>query len=297
MRLILPLLLMPLTAHAELRVVTDIAPIQSLVAQVMEGVGAPDVLVSGVSSPHDFQFSFDQADSVQSADLIIWNGPALTPWLDEALNTLAPNAPQLALLETETWDALERREWEDDHDHGDHEDEEHAVDPHAWVDPLVAIDWVGEIATALIAQDLDNAMIYEENAAEAIEGLRRLDQDIAARLHGLPRSPLMVPHDAYQYFGSRYGVPAIAPISLGDARPPSPSHIAELQTMMRDLGVTCVLNDPQTRVDWVDLVREGSGAKTARVDPMGTTIPTGPDHYAQTLLSMADAYGACLSPN
>ncbi len=90
-RFILPVLTaLPLAAHSEqLRVVTDIAPIQSLVAQVMDGVGTPDVLISGAASPHDFQFTFAQAQSVQDADLVIWMGDGLTPWLHESLETLA----------------------------------------------------------------------------------------------------------------------------------------------------------------------------------------------------------------
>ncbi|WP_296420255.1 metal ABC transporter solute-binding protein, Zn/Mn family, partial [Pseudooctadecabacter sp.] len=111
---------LPLSATAEVpQVVTDIAPIHSLVSQVMEGVGTPDVLVSGGASPHDFQFSFDQADAVQSADLVIWVGPALTPWLDEALDTLGGEVDQLVLLDAEGWPALPLREdaaFEDHHD-------------------------------------------------------------------------------------------------------------------------------------------------------------------------------------
>lgn len=72
MRLTLPLLLLcATTARADITVVNDIAPIQSLTAQVMEGVGSPNVLVSGGASPHDFQFTFAQANAVQNADLVI----------------------------------------------------------------------------------------------------------------------------------------------------------------------------------------------------------------------------------
>lgn len=89
-----------------------------------------------------------------------------------------------------------------------------------------------------------------------------------------------MPHDACQYYGHRYDLPAVPAISLGYVQTPSPDKIKELQTVVRDFGVTCVLNDPQTQVD-----------------PMGTTVPLGPDRYAQTLHEMADAYAACLNLN
>ena len=40
------------TAHAEVKVVTSIKPVHSLVAAVMEGVGTPYLIVDGAGSPH-----------------------------------------------------------------------------------------------------------------------------------------------------------------------------------------------------------------------------------------------------
>jgi zinc transport system substrate-binding protein len=180
MRFILPVLTaLPLAAHSEqLRVVTDIAPIHSLVAQVMDGVGTPDVLVSGAASPHDFQFTFAQAQSVQDADLVIWMGDGLTPWLHESLETLADGTSQIALLDVDGWPKLELRSepdfesYREAHDHGhdgDHEAHsgDHNTDPHAWLDPVVAHAWLGVIANALIEADPENAAQYQENLAAA----------------------------------------------------------------------------------------------------------------------------------
>jgi len=122
-----------------------------------------------------------------------------------------------------------------------------------------------------------------------------LDQDIMAQLAGLNDLRFMVPHDAYQYFGARYGVTAVGAITLSDGQTPSPAKIAELQADVRSQDVVCVLSEPQARRELSDLVREGTDARTAIVDPLGGTIDAGPDHYAQTLTALAAAYVACLS--
>lgn len=292
-------LTLPFAARADVpRVVTDIAPIHSLVAQVMGDLGTADVLVSGAASPHDFQFGFAQASAVQNADLVIWAGPLLTPWLEGSLAELAPDAVQLILLDTDGWGTLERRDWDEDgdhdhdHDHGHDEDED--LDPHAWLNPLVATVWVDHIATQLIAADPQNEATYRDNADATIERLLQLDQEITARLANVPRAALLVPHDAYHYFGDRFDVPAVGAISLSDATSPSPAKIADLQAMMQDLGVVCVLSDPQARSEWSDLVREGTPARTAMADPMGGAFDAGPDHYRLTLLAMSQAYADCL---
>ncbi len=62
----------------------------------------------------------------------------------------------------------------------------------------------------------------------------------------LPRGGILVPHDAYQYFGQRYDVPAVGTISLSDAASPNPAQIAELCGLVREYCINCVLSDSQT---------------------------------------------------
>lgn len=71
------------------RIVTDVPPVHSLAARVMEGVGTPDLLVDGATSPHDFAMRPSQAAALAEADLVIWVGAALTPALAGSLSALA----------------------------------------------------------------------------------------------------------------------------------------------------------------------------------------------------------------
>lgn len=121
-----------------------------------------------------------------------------------------------------------------------------------------------------------------------------LDEKIATKLAGLPQTTLVAPHDAYQNFGNRYGLPDSGSISVSDATTPGPDRIAALQYLVRDKNITCVLSDPQSRSEWVDLVREGTNANTTVADPLGAAFPQGADHYAATLRGLADAYYTCL---
>ena len=41
------------SANAEIKVVTSIKPIHSLASYLMDGVGKPDLIVDGYSSPHE----------------------------------------------------------------------------------------------------------------------------------------------------------------------------------------------------------------------------------------------------
>ena len=111
------------------QVAVDIAPVHSLVARVMEGVGTPDLIIQPGASPHEYNLRPSEAGALQDADLIFWIGPDLTPWLTDSIETLAPDAAVTALLETDGTVELEFREGAlfEAHDHADHDDE-HAHD-------------------------------------------------------------------------------------------------------------------------------------------------------------------------
>jgi zinc transport system substrate-binding protein len=114
-------------------VATDIAPVHALVSQVMEGVGTPDLIVPPRSSPHGYAMRPSEARALSGADLVVWVGPLLTPWLADPLESLASSASHLALLEQPGTRVLAFREGAtfEAHDHGDEGDEDHGAEEHA----------------------------------------------------------------------------------------------------------------------------------------------------------------------
>lgn len=124
------------TAMADVpNVVADIAPVHSLVARVMDGVAEPGLIVAPGASPHEYSLRPSEAAALQDADLVFWIGEDLTPWLEEAIETLAKNADITTLTETEGTVLLDFREdalfeahahGEGEEDHDDHDD--HASD-------------------------------------------------------------------------------------------------------------------------------------------------------------------------
>jgi len=86
-------------AYADVpKVVTDIHPVHALVAQVMGDLGTPELLLERGASEHDFQLRPSQAAGLAEADLVVWIGPELTPWLDRALEGIGGEGARLGLL-------------------------------------------------------------------------------------------------------------------------------------------------------------------------------------------------------
>ena len=296
------LCLLPLPAMADVpTVMTDIAPLHSLTAQVMGELGTPSVLLPPGADPHDFALRPSDAGRLADAEIVFWVGESLTPWLKEPLETLAPQAVHFSLLETSNWTALEARDLDafalhdedHDHDHG-HSHDHGDFDPHAWLDPVVAGIWAKEIATELARIDPENAATYRANAAAIVARLTDLTKDMTAKLSSVADQSYVLPHDGYQYFESRFGLTALAAIAGIDARTPGPAQVAELRAKLAEDDVVCVFSDAEIGDRWAQLITEGTSANTTQIDGVGLGLTEGPQLYTQLITRLADDFAQCL---
>lgn len=283
--LALPLLALPALADAP-RVVTDIPPVYALVAQVMGSLGTPDLLLDKGASEHDFQLRPSQAAALAQADLIVWAGPDLTPWLDRAVTTLGDGAPSLALLEAPQT-RLQPYGAASDEDGG-------TMDPHAWQNPANAKIWLGLIAADLGRLDPDNAATYSANADKAAAGIDALDSELKAILAPARATPLVMAHAAYGYFATTYGLNIAGSIALGDATAPGAARLSTLQTTLESTAGICLFPEPQQDPALLNQLAQATGARVGgALDPVGSTLTADPEAYARLLRGLALTIAEC----
>lgn len=289
-------------AQAEVpKVATDIAPVHALVARVLGDLGTPSVIVRPGASPHGYSMRPSEAGSLQDADAVFWIGPSLTPWLKGAIGALASDASVAALLGAPETHVLafrtDARFGARDHEAQDHEGHDHdheGADPHAWLDPRNAQVWLNIIAQQLGDMDPPNAPTYRANAEAGRAELAALEAELEQALAPFRDIPFVVFHDAFHYFEDRFSLTAVGAIALSDASDPGPARVAQVRQIVQDTGARCVLSEPAFNPALVQTVTEGSGARMALVDPMGSTIAPGAAFYPALLRSIADALTGCL---
>jgi zinc transport system substrate-binding protein len=317
MRYIIALLMTSTAAFAEVpKVVTDIQPVQSLAAAVMEGLGSPEVLLDRGASPHSFQMRPSQAAAVAGADLVIWIGPELTPWMDAAVDGRPQGAALLGLLAAEGTHRRHFAEAEDEHEeaghdhveeHADDHPEEHAedehdhphsgTDPHAWLDPENGKLWLGLIAAELSRLDPENAATYAANADKAAAAIDAADARAKALLDPVKALPFVAFHDAYGYFAEHYGLDVEGTVALGDAASPGARHLTELRATMQAGQTLCIFPEIQHDPALVDQMAEATGARVGgALDPEGSTLEPGPGLYPALITGLAGTLAACLAP-
>lgn len=283
-------------------VVVSVKPIHSLVASIMQGVGEPKLIVEGAASPHTYSMKPSNAAALQDADIVFWVGHGLEAFLEKPLQALASGATIIELEDAPGLTKLKFREGgafeTDDHageDHGEHEHaHEDGFDAHLWLDPMNAMAMAAAIEKTLSAQDPANAVTYQTNLSALNANIASLDKEVAETIAPVKDKPFIVFHDAYQYFEHRYGVRAVGSITVSPETMPGAERLSQIRQKVSELGASCIFAEPQFEPKLINVVMEGTQARSGVLDPEGATLAAGPNLYIDLMRAMATSLRQCL---
>jgi len=177
-------------------------------------IGAVSLLPVG-SDPHIYEPVPRDVQKIADSDIVFYNGFNLEKWLFEILENAGSSrqafqvAKNLNPMTTPKGDP----------------------DPHLWMDPVYAVTYVENIRDSLSEFDPENAEYYKQNAENYIKQLEELDAWIKSKVAEIPEQnrKLVTTHDAYAYFGKRYGFKVIGSIwGITTEDEPSAKEIAAL---------------------------------------------------------------------
>lgn len=291
---------LPAGAAAEPSVVVTIKPLHALVAQVMAGVGVPQLLVQGSASPHTYALKPSDARSLNHADIFFRTSEAVEPFTARIVKSLPrsvdvvtlQDAPGLTLLSRRTGSMFER------HDHGHaagHTHRPESIDGHVWLDPDNAGVMVTRIEQALSEKDPPHAATFKANADALRQRLAALSAELDQALEPVAKAPYIVFHDAIQYLERRYRLNVVGSVTINPEVPASAKRLSELRGRIVSLGVVCVFAEPQFDGRLVANLIEGTRARTGTLDPEGGRLEPGPDLYFTLMRKLADDLRGCLS--
>ena len=319
-------------AKADTKVVASIKPIHSLISYVMDGVGTPGLLVDGSSSPHTFQLKPSHATMLQEADIVFWIGEDLESFLETPLESIAKDAKQVTLMESEDIEMLKFREKNvfdehddhgdehDDHDehgdehdeheeheeHGDeHDEHEDEHDDHAHHDghnhgEFDIHFWLDpEIAKTIVQiaakeiSEIDPANASKYEA-NAAKALNELDQLINDTRGKINKdATYVVFHDAFQYFEQRFGIEVIGALTVNPEILPGAKQLAEIREVIEHEAVNCLFSEPQFNPTIAETIASDTGVKAAVLDPLGAELEPGKDLYFDLISDMASSFESC----
>lgn len=268
------------------RVVASFYPLEYVAARVAGDDADVVGLTTPGGEPHDLELTVRQTAEVAEADVLI-HLRDFQPAVDEAVEQAGAehvvDAAEVAdLLSFEELDeqaeeeghADEEAHAEDDgHGHGD-------TDPHFWTDPTRMVLLAEAVQQTMAEADPDNAETYERNLADLRRDLEELDTELEEGLADCARDTVVVSHDAFGYFGARYGLDMHPINGLSPEAEPSPAHLRELADLIEDEGITTVFSETLASPEMAESLAGDLGLETAVLDPVeGLSDTTAGEDY------------------
>ncbi|MGH9035825.1 MAG: metal ABC transporter substrate-binding protein [Acidimicrobiia bacterium] len=219
-----------------LKVVTTVAPITSIAANVAGDLADIEGVVPEGTNSHTFEPAPSVAEVLSEADLIFINGLVLEePTRDMAEENLKDGA---RIVEIATG-ILPESEWIYDFSFPR---EEGKPNPHAWTDPTLAKKYAEVIRRELSAKDAGHAADYQRNSDAFAAQIDEFDQAMRTSFATLPtdKRKLLTYHDAYAYFARTYGWEVIGAIQVESFEDPSPKEVAALIDQVKAARVPAI---------------------------------------------------------
>jgi manganese/zinc/iron transport system substrate-binding protein len=172
-----------------------------MIADTAGRIAGEHVTVTGLMGPgidpHLYKASESDVRLLDRADLILYNGLHLEGKMGDILVKMARSRPVVAVSEEIPEEVLrEPPEFLGQYD------------PHIWFDVRLWIKTLDPV-TGVLAEVLpERESEFRANAHELKTELEELDAWVAARIREIPeeRRVLVTAHDAFGYFGDRYGI-------------------------------------------------------------------------------------------
>lgn len=246
-------------------------------------------LVPAGAEPHAYEPTPQDVAALHAARLVIYNGAGFEPWIEKLLPDLPAGVEAVNATE-----GLPLVRAEAEHDHGpgtgsrEEKEGKEGLDPHVWLDPVLAQRQVDLIAAAFARVDPDRRATYEANAAALRAELAALDARYRQTLAACRKKTFITSHAAFGYLAARYGLTMVPISGLSPETEPPAARLRAVVREARKHRATVIYFETLASPRVAETIAREVRARTAVLNPLeGLT----PDERAQgaTYFTVMDA--------
>jgi zinc transport system substrate-binding protein len=222
------------TGDKKLKIVTTLFPIYDFTRNIAGDKARVTLLLPPGIEPHSFEPKPGDMLGINNADIFIYTGKYMEPWVEGILKGL-DRSDKLVIVDTSKGITLnEEKEDEKDHDKHGHG----KIDPHIWLDLSNAGKITDNILDSLIQKDAGNRDYYTKNAMAYKEKLKEMDAKYLETLSTCKRHTFIHGgHFAFGYLANRYNLQYIAAYHGSPDAEPTPKRLIELKNKMKQYDI------------------------------------------------------------
>jgi zinc transport system substrate-binding protein len=259
-----------LDSARKIRIVTSVFPLMEFAQAVCGERGEVHLLVPPGAEIHTWQPRPSDIVRLSSADLFIFIGSSMEPWLQDILDSV--QNPDLRTLEASQGIPLIERDSAGSEHESEHEDE-HAheaegVDPHIWLDFQNDQIIIDKIAVALSGLNPEGTSIFRKNAAVYKQRLRALDEKFRGSLQECTHKVFILGgHAAFGYMARRYGLRQISLYGVSPDSSPTPKRLIEIVELAKKHKIKVIFFEASVSDELARVLAKEVGARTLVLNP------------------------------
>lgn len=262
-------------------VITSIPPLASLLEPLVGDWGKVESLLHAGVSVHGQDTSSNQMHMAAGADMLVVVGRNLDGWAQQLTQQAAGkrNVPVVTFAKlfdgSSGVNQTTHVHHDDDHAHDHHADHDaDALNPHLWLDPVLArkfVAWIAPQIQALATNEADR--LASQKAAAALDAkLASLDQQYRDALGKLQRKDMVTFHNAFDLLAKRYGLHVAAhltDVELAPGGEVTATQLIDTIKTIRKLNLKVVYAEPQFPSRATQVLTQETGVSILRLDPLG----------------------------
>ncbi|PEJ53834.1 adhesin [Bacillus sp. AFS002410] len=247
----------------KLTIYTTIYPLQDFAEKIGgKYVDVHSIYPTGVDT-HDFEPTSKQIVKIANSDLFVYNGAGMEPFADKIKDALKNN--NVASLEaTKNIELIKSNEEEV------HEEDQHDVDPHVWLDPSRAKIEAENIKDELIKLMPKNKEYFEANYDKIDGQFDELDSELRNLVLHSKRKDIVVSHAAYGYLEQHYGIKQIPITGLSPSQEPSQKELKNVVDFVNKHHVKYILFETFATPKVASVVKDETHAEILRLNHLAT---------------------------
>ncbi len=261
----------PLNPTTKLKVSASFYPLYFFASQI--GGDKADVrnITPAGSEPHDYDPSTQDIARIETGNMLVLNG-GVEAWG----NKIKDNLKDKDVLIVTAGESLLSKQLT--------EEGQTMIDPHVWLDPLLAKEEVSKITQGFIKIDPKNKLYYQDNENKLNNKLNQLDLIFKEGLKNCRQKNIITSHAAFAYLGSRYGLNQVAIAGLSPDAEPSAKQLADVADFAKKNNIKYIFFESLVSPKLSDTIAQEAGAKTLVLDPIegisDNDIKAGKDYFS-----------------
>ncbi|MCX8958031.1 metal ABC transporter substrate-binding protein [Erwinia psidii] len=226
----------------------------SVLANIVSEVGGEHVKVKSLvgfdGDPHSFEPTPQDSESLAKADVVFVSGLGLEGWMDRLISASEYKGKVIVASQGIATRSME-------------EDGKTITDPHAWNSMKNGEVYATNVMNALIAADPQDADYFRQRGSAYLSQLQKLDKWAESRFAAVPavKRKVLTSHDAFGYFGQRYGVSFLSPVGFSTESEATASDVAGLITQLKKEKIHSYFIENQTDPRLVKQIATATGAQ------------------------------------